>query len=136
MDTDAEPTEAFRDADEKYPMPSYDAPGVGNPVRELFGKHSPLTVNGRGHQEMSYRRSQLPKIEYIRTTKLSFDNFDEFRDSVRKIGYTRQWPAKFYKPTQRDLSVMWTEDSSESYDESLCRDVKPTCCSTMLFRAI
>ena len=120
VETDEIPTKTAFDADQKHSMPRYDAPGIGTPVRELFGYSTP-PQHGNRTNDMSYRRSQLPKIEYIRTTKLSFDNFDEFKDSVRKVGYTRQWPTKFYKPTQKDLSVLWTEDSTESYDESLCR---------------
>ena len=88
VETDEIPTKTAFDADQKHSMPRYDAPGIGTPVRELFGYSTP-PQHGNRTNDMSYRRSQLPKIEYIRTTKLSFDNFDEFKDSVRKVGYTR-----------------------------------------------
>ena len=67
------------------------------------------------------RRSYLPKIEYVKITKLNFENLDEFKDSIQKVGYARQWPTRFYRPTQEDLRKVWSPAISETFDEEVCR---------------
>ena len=73
---------------------------------------------------MNYRRG-LVRIDYKKLINLSLSNFDNYRESVAVVGYAREWPRKYYAPTQLELKnhcfLSKRDDIAEPYQEELIR---------------
>ena len=62
----------------------------------------------------SLRNEHLPKIEYRKLTQLTLKNFNEFCESISKVGYSRKWPEMFYSPDPNFLKTYnFKQDKSE-----------------------
>ena len=66
------------------------------------------------------KRKDLPRIEYSKLVNLSLSNFDEYKTSVYNLGYSRQWPTKWSKPSFQDLKEEW--DGEEGQDAVVRRE--------------
>ena len=61
------------------------------------------------------RRKDLPRIEYSKLVTLSLSNFDEYKISIYNLGYSREWPNSWSKPSFTDLKEEW--DGAPDADE-------------------
>lgn len=73
-----------------------------------------------GSSSLLRRRKGLPKIEYSKLVVLSRTNFSQYRESIKVLGYSRQWPTKYAEPTLRDLKEEWDGRDCGSLDD-VCR---------------
>ena len=60
----------------------------------------------------------LPKIDFSKLVTLTLNNFCEFKESMKTIGYARCWPQKFSNPTSLDL----LESDSEYFDKEVRKE--------------
>ena len=77
-------------------------------------------VNGSSSSYALRRRKGLPKIEYSKLVGLSRTNFSQYRESIKVLGYSRQWPTKYAEPTLQDLKEGWDGQDRDSLDD-VCR---------------
>jgi hypothetical protein len=62
-------------------------------------------------------RKDLPKIEYSRLVVLSLSNFQQFKESIKVVGFARGWPRRFACPTFADLEYY---QDTEGPDDAAC----------------
>ena len=85
---------------------------------DVSGSSSSLTR--RRQREMAQLRKGLPKIEYSKLVMLSLTNFSQYRESIKVLGYSRQWPKKYAEPTLEELKQVWSGVDGNS-EEDECR---------------
>ena len=76
-----------------------DIDGVG--LENIAGESSK-----RASDSLQSRRF-LPKINYPTLVVLSLSNFLSYRECIETLGYAREWPSAFFKPTVKDLDFYW-----------------------------
>ena len=91
------PTETYTDADSKYGDSKDSSSGV--------------VLN----------RRNLPKIDYGKVLTLSLTNFNEYVESVGRVGYSRKWSPRFYNPTLEVISYHVYPPVQESVDAEYSR---------------
>ena len=69
---------------------------------------------------MAQLRKGLPKIEYSKLVVLSRTNFSQYRESIKVLGYSRQWPKEYAEPTLEELKQVWSGVDGNS-EEDECR---------------
>ena len=50
-----------------------------------------------------FSRSHLPKIDYAKLVTLSLTNFREYKESIKVLGFSREWPTVLSSPSVEDL---------------------------------
>ena len=105
--------------DQKYSTPS----SSSSQTRSVpaFTSDSVLQSVGDLVPGSTIPRKDLPKIVYSKLTYLSLDNFNEYVESIAKLGYSRCWSSKFYQPTLQELNDHQWPSVVESADEELIR---------------
>ena len=68
------------------------------------------------------RSKTLPKIDYSKLVTLSLNNFAEYRESIKVLGYTRGWPDKYRVPSLQDLQDQWNGVDGWTVDHEIRRE--------------
>jgi hypothetical protein len=89
---------------------------VHQPNNRLQHNHFP-EAHPRNLFPRTSSRKDLPKIEYSRLVVLSLSNFQQFKESIKVVGYARGWPRRFACPTFADLEFC---QDIEGPDEAAC----------------
>ena len=81
-----------------------------------------VEVRSRRVSKKFGRSKTLPKIEYSKLVTLSLNNFAEYRESIKVLGYTRGWPDKYRMPSLQDLQEQWDGVDGWSVDHEIRRE--------------
>ena len=81
--------------------------------RDFDAKYSDVSgssssLRRRRQREVAQLRKGLPKIEYSKLVVLSRTNFSQYRESIKVLGYSRQWPKEYAEPTLEELKQVWS----------------------------
>ena len=93
--------------------------------RDFDAKYSDVSgssssLRRRRQREVVQLRKGLPKIEYSKLVVLSRTNFSQYRESIKVLGYSRQWPKEYAEPTLEELKQVWSGVDGNS-EEDECR---------------